>query len=92
MSGNFLDGIGQPEPPRVQIGLASLGLGTPPARFVAGVALGAVFLWAIRPSIAFHENGEAKPHSLLVSPETPSTPLPWYLLALIPGAIAGVFL
>lgn len=92
MSGNFLDGITQPDPPRVQIGLASLGLGTPAARFVAGVGIGAVFIWALRPQIAFHENGEAKPHTLLVSPETPSTPLPWYILALIPGAIAGLFL
>lgn len=92
MSGNFLDGIAQSDPPRVQIGLASLGLGTPAARFVAGVGIGAVFIWALRPQIAFHENGEAKPHTLLVSPETPSTPLPWYILALIPGAIAGLFL
>jgi len=92
MSESLFEGIIPPEQPAIKVGLASLGLGTPAARFVAGTALGVVLVWALRPQIAFTPDGQAKPLTLLVPPEQESTPLPWYFLALIPGAIAGTFL
>lgn len=84
-----LDG---PAPSPIKIGLASLGMGTPAARFVAFSAIGMVFVWAIRPSIAFDASGNPKPLTLLAQPQEDSTPLPWYFLGLLPGAIGAVFL
>lgn len=88
-----LDGIlKQLEPHPVEIGLGSLGLGSPAGRFVFGSALGAVVVWAVRPGVSFDETGAARQFTLFAAPGEDSTALPWYFLALLPGILFAVFI
>ena len=85
----ILKGI-QPHP--VEMGLGSLGLGSPGVRFVVGSALGAVLVWAIRPGVSFDAAGQPRQFALFATADEDSTALPWYLLSMLPGVIFAVFI
>lgn len=72
--------------------LSTLGMATPQRRFIVGTALGAIIVWAVRPSVAFNERGEAKDSVFTGDPHGDNTSLPWYALAAIPGVLMAVFL
>lgn len=73
-------------------GLANLGMGEPAARFAVGTAVGALGVWALRPSAAFYSDGSAKPWSFTAGPGEEGVPLPWWGIAVIPGILFSVFL
>lgn len=73
---------------------AALGLGTPLARGMFGVGLGALVVFLVKPAHAFNPDGSAKPFSLLLpaSDKNKGTKFPWYFYPLLFGAIFGLFI
>ena len=72
----------------------AIGLNTIPMRFAATTAFFAVLLFVIKPSSLFYE-GRAKVWSIFDSGDSgegsPSTIMPWYLVALLAGLFSITF-
>ncbi len=76
----------------LEMGMASLGMGTPARRFVVGSALGALVVWAWRPQVSFDDQG-AKSWVMTGDPARSGvTAAPWWALAAVPGVFMAVFL
>jgi len=73
----------------------SIGLMTGPNapwyRFGFGAALGAILMWAVRPSFAFTDQGRARPWSIFAPTDPDSTMIPWWLLPVGLAFFFGVF-
>jgi len=74
--------------------LASIGLGSELMRFLAFGGLASIFEWVLKPSISFLADGSPRPWRIPFSNENPedSTLLPWWLVAIITGGAAALFL
>lgn len=72
--------------------LATLGMATPVQRFAVGTAIGALIVYAARPSISFYQDGTPKPWALTAAESEDSTSVPFWALAALPGVLGAVFL
>jgi hypothetical protein len=73
--------------------LSSAGLNEPYMRFLVGAAAASAALWYLKPSSMFLANGVARPFSLFSNDDpTNATVLPWYIVAVLVGAVLSLFI
>lgn len=70
--------------------LSGIGLGAPTNRFIFGGAVAATLLFITKPSLSFSQDGSAKPW--VVFDQQHGTPLPWWIVSLLGGALFGIFI
>jgi hypothetical protein len=73
--------------------LTTLGLYTPVRRFLGFAAITAVAAYAIKPGAMFDE-GVSRPWGMFSTEDDPipGTSIPWWMLAIIVGVVAALFL
>jgi hypothetical protein len=71
--------------------MVDVGLGTYSGRFIVGSVLGFAAQMLLKPSLSYTKDGKMKPFAPL-SKDKESTYLPWWMLSLLPGVAAVLFI
>lgn len=78
----------------IQSGLVRIGVDTPLKTTILFTGVTAAAQWAIRPSLTFDSQGRPKQWNLIPTSAADAsiekTPLPWYLVSLTVGYLAGL--
>lgn len=74
--------------------MVDVGLGSYSGRFIFGSVLGFAAQMLVKPSVSYTKEGRMKPFTLLAGKEgaKDSTYLPWWMLSLLPGIAAVLFI
>jgi len=91
------DGLGGGALDRFEAACIALpGMRYPLVRVAVGASLASAAVWALRPSISFAPNGQARPWVQMVASgdeqDAGATSCPWWYFAIAGGALLGVFL
>jgi hypothetical protein len=80
----------------IENGLDAIGLMqgqyAPAKRTLAGCALGAAFVWGVKPDLCWKKDGRTLRPWKLTSNDPEATILPWWALVAAPGLLLGVFI
>jgi hypothetical protein len=91
---SILDRFGQSGQSGIESALASLGMGSPSGRFIAGFTIGSIIAWALRPNVAFNPDSIPRPFTPLAddSEKAESTFMTWWMLGIMGGAVFSTFI
>jgi hypothetical protein len=77
-------------------GLDAIGLMqgeyAPAKRTLAGAAVGAAFVWGVKPRLAWSKDGKTLRPWSLTSKDPDATIVPWWAMVAIPAILLGVFI
>lgn len=72
--------------------MSAIGLGTYSGRFIFGSVLGFAAQMALKPSISYTKDGRMKPFIFGAKDKQNATYVPWWMLTLLPGLGAVLFI
>ena len=77
----------------IESAMTAIGLYTPVRRFLGFAAIAGFALYAIKPGAMFDE-GMSRPWAIFSDEEDPipGTSIPWWMLAIIIGVVAAMFM